>query len=107
MNFYTVLEATNRLILRNNWTLQRCRRQPLGSLRYVVVDQHGLPVISDDALARRRTGFTLSELLFQLGLLGQGNVSKSARNLLQQLNDVSELELNSHCYSPSPSSLLR
>lgn len=96
MNYYTVLEATNRLILQHHWILQRCRREPIGLLRYVVVDQHGLPAIDDHTPARRHDGFTLHELLLQLSDQEQGKLSNSAKRLLQQLNDISELEQGTH-----------
>lgn len=92
MNYYTLLEATNALILQQQWRLRRCRRRCDAPNRYVVFDAHGAPVLDNMTYKGRRLGLTLQEILMLLGEQDETTLATAAQDLLQRLNRLAEEE---------------
>ena len=92
MTYYAVLEATDALIARHQWTLQRCRRCCDGPTRYVVFDEHRSPVLVDSDLTKKRLGWTLQELLVRLCELHEHKLATTANHLLTELNKLIDYE---------------
>lgn len=92
MNYYTVLEATNSLLENQRWKLKRSRRRSDGPSRYMVFDQHRVPVFVGEKKHPRPLGFTLREILIILEAFDDQTLSVSANHLLSQLDIISELD---------------
>lgn len=84
MSYYTVLSATSALLLRENFTMRRCRRRFNGPHRYILFDADNRIFHFDEASKNRRMGYTLHELLAWLARNPKAAVE--ARALLLELD---------------------
>lgn len=87
MSYYTVLSAASALLLKQRFTMRRCRRRFNGPHRYVLQDLHGHIHHFDEATKNRRMGYTLLELLEWLTTHFDAPVAAEARLLMHELDD--------------------
>ncbi len=85
MSYYTVLSTTSALLLRQNFTMRRCRRRFNGPHRYVLLDPHGRIFHFDETSKNRRMGYTLQELLEWLAKQSDAKVAAEASALMHEL----------------------
>lgn len=92
MSYYTVLSATSALFKQQHFTLNRCRRRFNGPHRYILHDEQGHIFHFDDLSKKRRTGYTLQELIDWL--VNQPNAAyvTEARALLHDLDNWQQLK---------------